>query len=611
MSFLAPLAFALGAFSIPLVVLYMLRTRRRQVEVSSTLLWREAGQPVSSAVPWQPLRVTPLLILQLLTLAAFVFALARPFFTQETLLGPHTVFVLDTSGSMAMAGRLDRAMAEANRLATDVSVANLVSVVEAGPSPRVVTAFAQDAVAVAAAIDSLRPTGGLEDLDTAIRLARGLATPDRPTSVLLFSDGGAVELSEEPVVGARQLLYDDLGDNLAVTAFSLETSAEGSLRAFVEVANYTGENRNVKLATRVNDLAAGFVDVETEPGATARRTFPLDAGPGDFVTVSLVEGGDALPLDDFSSLVVGSGPERRVAILGEGSPFLTALVDIVPGFVAAETAGGTGGGIADIAIIDGGRSTVVDRPSWILRTDQPPEGITVREFAQNLAVTYQRPGEPILDNVDLSTVAVAEAQVVDAPRWLSLIRAGQVPLVLLGEVNGHRVVYFTFDATHSNLPVQVAFPIMGARILDWLAGAGSLAVSVEPAGAPIALAPPAGYTATVLTPSGGEVEVGPEAAVYGKTGDPGIYRVEYRNEQGAVEPGPIAVRHFVASESSGPYRVIPTVAPPGQEADRSVLIREWAPWALGAILVLASIEWWWGHQRPTGRRPDQINKVAA
>src|SRR3990172_3627095 len=64
-------------------------------------------------------------------------------------------------------------------------------------------------------------------------------------------------------------------------------------------------------------------------------------------------------------------------IVGGGSPFLPALVDIVPGFVAAETAGGTGGGIADIAIIDGGRSTVGDRPSWVLRTDQPPAGITV------------------------------------------------------------------------------------------------------------------------------------------------------------------------------------------------------------------------------------------
>lgn len=596
MSFLAPLAFALSAFALPLVVLYMLRTRRRKVEVSSTLLWAQAGEPVSSAVPWQPLQVTPLLLLQLLTLAAFVFALARPFFTQETLLGPHTVFVIDTSGSMAMAGRVDRAKAEALRLAGDVSAAKLVSVVEAGPSPRVVAAFAEDDVAVAAAINSLRPTGGLEDLDTAIRLARGLSTPDRPTSVLLFSDGGGVELSEEPVVGARQLLFDDLGENVAVTAFSLETAAEGSPRAFVEVANYTGELRTVRLATSVNDLTAGFLDVEIEAGDTIRKTFPIDAGAGDFVTVALVENADALALDDSSSLVVGAGPEQRVAILGEGSPFLAALVDVVPGFAAAD--GASGG----IAIIDGGESVLVDRPSWILRTDQPPEGITVREFAQNLAVTYQRPGEPILDDVDLSSVAVAEAQVVDAPRWLPLVRAGEVPLVLLGEVNGHRVVYFTFDATHSNLPVQVGFPIMGARILEWLAGASSLAVSVEPAGAPIALSPPAGYVATVVTPSREEIVLGPGTAAYTATGDPGIYRVEYRNGEGTVETGPIAVRHFVASESSGPYRTIPTVAAAGTTGDRSVLIREWAPWALGAILVLASIEWWWGHQRPLGRR---------
>ena len=94
-------------------------------------------------------------------------------------------------------------------------------------------------------------------------------------------------------------------------------------------------------------------------------------------------------------------------------------------------------------------------------------------MAGNLAVTYQRPGEPILDSVDLSGLVVGEAQVVDAPRWLTLVRAGDVPLILLGEINSQRVAYFTFDITQSNLPVQVGFPILGARMLSWLAGAST------------------------------------------------------------------------------------------------------------------------------------------
>ncbi len=114
----------------------MLRSRRPRVEIASTILWEQVEVPVSSAVPWQKLRITPLLILQLLVLAGFVLTLARPFYTQQTLLGPHTVFVVDTSGSMSMAGRLETARAEAFGLIGDLSESNQVSVVEAGPVPQ-------------------------------------------------------------------------------------------------------------------------------------------------------------------------------------------------------------------------------------------------------------------------------------------------------------------------------------------------------------------------------------------------------------------------------------------------------------------------------------------
>ena len=50
-SFLLPAAFGLAALAGPLIVLYMLRSRRPRVEVSSTMLWEKTEVPVSSAVP--------------------------------------------------------------------------------------------------------------------------------------------------------------------------------------------------------------------------------------------------------------------------------------------------------------------------------------------------------------------------------------------------------------------------------------------------------------------------------------------------------------------------------------------------------------------------------
>ncbi|HEY7565519.1 MAG TPA: VWA domain-containing protein [Acidimicrobiia bacterium] len=603
MSFLIPAAFGLAALAGPLIVLYMLRSRRPRVEIASTHLWEQVEIPVSSAVPWQRLRLTPLLLLQLLILAAFVLTLTRPFYTQRTLLGPHTVFVIDTSGSMAMAGRLDSARAQALRLIADLSESNQVSIVEAGPRPEVEVAFARDPELVTAALASITATGGRADLSGALRLARGLATPDRPTNILIFSDGGGSPLPEEPVVGAEFVRFDDFGPNLAVTAWSLEPSTEGIPRGFLQVSNFSTEARTVVAEIEVNGLAAGQIDLEVSAMGTARQTTTVDARPGDVVSVELLATADSLSLDDRADLVMGGGPDRSVSIIGDGSPFLSALVDAVPGF------GPAGDAPPDVLIVDGGESTEVDRPTWLIAPQEAPEGVTITGLVRNSAVTYQRPGEPILDSVDLSAMAVAEAQVVEAPRWLTLVRAGDVPLILLGEVNGHRVVYFTFDLTHSNLPVQVGFPILGARILEWLGGGRAGAVSTEPAGTPIPLSTPAGTTAVVTMPDGSTRILTAGAAAFAETGQPGVYRLDYVDEEGVTVEGPVAVRTFVADESAGLSRSIETSGSATTADEASTLIREWGPWVIGLVVALMAVEWWVGHQRPW--LPRRRREVAA
>lgn len=593
MRFLVPAALGLAALAGPLVVLYMLRSKRRTQPVASTLLWRQVGEPVSSAVPWRPLKFTTLLLLQLLILVLFVLSLARPFAAEATVLGPHTVFVLDTSGSMAMADRFEQARQAALNMAMDVSDANLASVVEAGPDPRVLVAFSGDGEAVAEAIRSLRPGGGVEDMSTAVRLARGLAAPDRATTVVIFSDGGQVPLSEEPVIGATHLIFDDRAANLAISGFDAEPSAEGAARVFIQVQNHGPDDRDVTVSFEVDELPGGSVDM-TVPGLdVSRQVVPVAAGPGSTLTARLTGTSDALPLDDQADLVIGGGAARTVAVSGQGSPYLTALLGSTPGIVLIDEPAG-----ADLHIVDGGPLPEIDRPTWLLRTESTPEGLELQGLERNLAVTFSRPGDPVLDGVDLSEVVIAEAQATESITWLPLASSGSTPLILLGEVNGHRVVYTTFDLVHSNLPVQVAFPILGANLLQWLGGGEAGSVSTEPAGAPISLVTPTGSRARVTLPGGELREVASDAGSFLDTDQPGIYRVEYVDESGTVTPGQVAVRRFVTTESSGPAREISVAAGPGGEGEEAFLIREWAPWVIAAALALMAFEWWVAHQRP-------------
>src|SRR6478609_3056197 len=79
-SFITPLAGIIAAaLSISaLLVLYFLKLRRREIVVSSTILWRKAVQDLQVNAPFQKLRRNLLLLLQLLVLAHLCLALSRP-----------------------------------------------------------------------------------------------------------------------------------------------------------------------------------------------------------------------------------------------------------------------------------------------------------------------------------------------------------------------------------------------------------------------------------------------------------------------------------------------------------------------------------------------------
>src|SRR6266536_527434 len=72
-------AAAAAALAIPsLLVLYFLKLKRRELSISSTLLWKKAIQDLQVNAPFQKLRKNLLLLLQLLLLLLLCLALSRP-----------------------------------------------------------------------------------------------------------------------------------------------------------------------------------------------------------------------------------------------------------------------------------------------------------------------------------------------------------------------------------------------------------------------------------------------------------------------------------------------------------------------------------------------------
>ena len=120
MYFLNPSAFYLLAFLPIVVLLHFLKLRRQRHVVPSVMLWLEAIEDMKANVPFQRLRNSLLLPLQILFLLVVVGGVARPVLRQLGDLAEQSIVIIDTSASMGATDlrntRLDAAKAEALKL---------------------------------------------------------------------------------------------------------------------------------------------------------------------------------------------------------------------------------------------------------------------------------------------------------------------------------------------------------------------------------------------------------------------------------------------------------------------------------------------------------------
>src|SRR5918999_5604497 len=124
MPFAAPLAL-LGLLFLPVVVaMYLLKLRREEAVVPSTLLWTRLVADVEANAPWQKLRRSLLLLLQLLLVLILALLAARPFLERPAGLARDIVLIVDASASMAATDVVPDRLTAAKQVAID-SLKNL------------------------------------------------------------------------------------------------------------------------------------------------------------------------------------------------------------------------------------------------------------------------------------------------------------------------------------------------------------------------------------------------------------------------------------------------------------------------------------------------------
>lgn len=523
MSFLTPITALIAAgITVPiLVAMYFLKLRRKQMVVSSTLLWKKTIQDLQVNAPFQKMRRNLLLLLQLLILAALLLAFARPTTRTTAQPGQRVVIMIDHSASMNATDvdptRLDEAKRAAIELVDNLETGANAMVVSFADRPRALTRFISDPSRLRAAIRGIEPTDQPGRLAEALRVIEpealeAEASDGQALAVYVLSDG-KVQLPADETLALRgaELTFVKVGsdqpDNLGIVAFSARRDFEKPrvVQVFASLQNSGPDPVTTNLTLSLDDQIAQVQPVEIDAGSTRSVQFDFVA-PGAAMVELRHDHADALAADDVARIMLAPAKRLRVLFVGQPNAYIerglkaAGVRELVrmsgekyenqdpellrsggwdTSDVAAVVSDTSGEGF-DVILFDGYSPKSVPPVSSLSFGSAPPiPGLAIRptpaEAPEAEAVLDWSRDDPLMRYVVLDDVVLSRPGRLVLPDDATVLATGASgPILAELPGEGGRHVVASFDVLNTNWPLYVSFPVFLNNAVQTL-GLGGLA----------------------------------------------------------------------------------------------------------------------------------------
>lgn len=650
MTWAAPAMLWFGLLIPAVLLLWFLKMRRTDLLISSSLLWSRALEDQRVNSPFQKLKKSLLLLLQLLVVALLTLALAGPEILGEKVAGRVHLLLIDVSGSMATVEgeqqrRLDLALDGARERIDNLADGERGVVITFSSTARAVTPVTDNRSLLLDAIDTIELRPGTTRIDEAIELAsaiaaqnafvpaeestpQGDAPPQGDAVCVVYSDGAF------PRYGGAQvplpIEYVKVGEgslNSGVTALAArrEFSESQELRILAEVRNPSKSPVKGQLTLRLDGrIARAAKEKELAAGERWSHAFALASDSGEHLLEIewKPQGVDHLDLDDRAWLVISPPKIIRVWLVGPANAMLEDALSVVPTVelarksleeVKEEFEGDEISSSVDVIVWD--RVAPGELPAscahlfigieppgiWPEALDtleQPPLVSWNQEHIVNRYIDYS-----ILDGgIEKSLVMPAIA--TSKP----LVETGQGSLISSFSSGRTKGIVIGFDVLASRFPLSPSFPFFINNALRWLGEDDSGASVGVGSGELVSFRPGDGVEEVFLTrPDGEEILVETDAGGwfrYADTDRLGLYRASWQaagtTDEENRQSSTFAVNLLSAEESAiapmEELNLTGRVIEDGQQLIEVVRKIYW-PWLLALGLALMMLEWLVYHRR--------------
>ncbi|HEV3332559.1 MAG TPA: BatA and WFA domain-containing protein [Bryobacteraceae bacterium] len=476
-----------GAIAAVSIALYLLDRSRRRQTVSTLRFWVAAEQPSVVArrrriqQPWS-------LVLQLVSMALLLLALAQLRFGSPEAGGRDHVLILETSAWMgARSGNrtlMDIARQRARQYVRAIPPGDRVMVVRADALATPATVFEPDRAKIDAAIAGSVPGSTALNLEQALAFARRLQSQSGRTvgEIAFVGTGRTTEMDSAamtaPPRNLRVIPVPDAIENTGLRRIGLRRSNEDPdvWEIYVSARNYGSSPRNVNLAidfgppkenTRTLVGARSFT---LQPGEEGERSFEFRTRAAGILGVSLTPH-DAFPGDDKATLELPAQPTVVVTVYSDRPELLRPLLASNPRVSAfykkpAEFQANTQG----LVILD--HFAPPQRPQadsiWI---EPPPEAspIPVRTTVDQAQFSGWDSANPVAAGLRARDFKLDKTEVFEASPADERIGEVQGGPVIVARPGKPKIAVLGFHPALSALRYELATPLLFANLLRWFA----------------------------------------------------------------------------------------------------------------------------------------------
>ncbi|WP_160686323.1 BatA and WFA domain-containing protein [Clostridium sp. C2-6-12] len=510
--------------TIPLVILlYILKRKYREVQVSSSLLWKEAYKNTQANTPWEKLKVNIMMMLQILVILLLIFALMSPFLKFGGKTYKNLIVVIDTTASMSTLYDKDK-----TRLETGKQIAeDYIKSIKENTNKYILAFNGGSNIETKNTIDEIVQTYGSGDISSTLSYVRSLGEGLEEYEVLVVSDK-KVDLGD---IKGKVVSLANSGENAAITNLSHKYS-ENKMKVIATIKN-TGNNDYTGDFSLYNGEELVKVEsLELPKGTSKTLNYELDNFNGEYLKGEL-SNKDLIAGDNTYYDVIRNNKGKKVLLVTEKNVFLEKSFNNIENVELYKTndVNNITEDSYDLYVFDGVIPKVMPKKGSILFINPTSNEFFKVESKEELGQATGVEKELSNYTKDIN-FTLSNYKNIEVPYFgKAFLKVDENTIGFIGELNGRSIGALGFDVHNTDFALKKEFPILIYELGEKLIKSGVLYKNNYKAGEEIFIkGTPNGKNLKVKAPDKNYIGVA-QGSRYNSISELGIYKVEEESNE--------------------------------------------------------------------------------